>query len=162
MEVDPIEQYAETSSPNPADPIKQFTEEGRQAPASSSSASVMPHAQCIDGTDPDSEAGRVKKQQRRLYEDATTQEILEVLAFKRASERVGLSQLRLQFPNSSDSELTGEDVDDDGLPVTLEPTGLRSSTRPTGRTPRQLPRLYLLRQAVPDLLSSLDQPRWPR
>ena len=109
----------------PTPPIEQFTEEERQAPASSTSGSVMPLAQYIDGTDPNSEAGRVKKQQRRLYEDASTQGALEILAFKRASEKAGIGELRRQFPNSSGAELaviwrrqlTGEDVDEDGLPV---------------------------------------------
>ena len=87
----------------------------------------MPLAQYIEGVDPNSEEGRAKKQQRRLYEDASTQGLLEIMAFKRAAERTGIGRLRRHFPNSSDAELaviwrqqlTGEDVDEDGLPMTL-------------------------------------------
>ena len=127
MDADPIEQFPETSRTSPADPIEQFTEKNRRTQSSGASGSVMPLAQYIEGVDPNSEEGRAKKQQRRLYEDTSTQGTLEIVAFKRAAERTGVGRLRRHFPNSSDAELaviwrqqlTGQDVDEEGLPVTL-------------------------------------------
>ncbi|CAE7441256.1 unnamed protein product, partial [Symbiodinium sp. CCMP2456] len=113
MEVDEIEQFTVTepiSPVTPADPIEHFTE---SASASNTAASST------------SDKDKAAKARRKHYDDETAQKALEVLAFKKASEKMGIANFRLTHPGATDEELvriwknklSGVDVDSHGRPT---------------------------------------------
>ena len=77
------------------------------------------------GAEPSSIEGRLAKQRRRLYDEQTAQVAVEVLAFRRTQEQMGLARLRLQYSNADSDQLfeiwrrhlAGEAVDSEGNPV---------------------------------------------
>ncbi|CAE7827964.1 unnamed protein product, partial [Symbiodinium sp. KB8] len=94
---DKIEQYPDTQPMEEDDPIEPAT-----APSQSSDA-VLPAARALaemTGVEPDSVEGRLLKQRRRQYDEQTAQVAVEVLAFRRAQEQMGLARLRTQFSNA--------------------------------------------------------------
>ena len=119
---DKIEQYPDTQPMEEDDPIEPAT-----APSQSSDA-VLPAARALaemTGVEPDSVEGRLLKQRRRQYDEQTAQVAVEVLAFRRAQEQMGLARLRTQFSNADNDQLfeiwrrhlAGEAVDSDGNPL---------------------------------------------
>ncbi|CAE7220070.1 unnamed protein product [Symbiodinium microadriaticum] len=120
---DKIEQYPDTQPMEEDDPIESTT-----APSQSSDA-VLPAARALAdltrGVEPDSVEGRLMKQRRRLYDEQTAQVAVEVLAFRRAQEQMGLARLRTRFSNADSNQLfeiwrrhlAGEAVDPDGNPL---------------------------------------------
>ena len=132
MDAEPIEQLSATEPMSQQDPIEQFGEPSRTDAASTTAGLVIPIARFLAGVEPECERRRAK-QQRRLYDDDTSQGALEVRAFRAVSERMGIGpgRLRSRFPSASDDELrgswrrqlAGEDVDEDGLPRPLTLVG---------------------------------------
>ena len=119
---DKIEQYPDTQPMEEDDPIEPAT-----TPSQSSDA-VLPAARALaemTGVEPDSVEGRLLKQRRRQYDEQTAQVAVEVLAFRRAQEQMGLARLRTQFSNADNDQLfeiwrrhlAGEAVDSDGNPL---------------------------------------------
>ena len=120
---DKIEQYPDTQPMEEDDPIEPTT-----APSQSSDA-VLPAARALAdmtrGVEPDSVEGRLVKQRRRLYDEQTAQVAVEVLAFRRAQEQMGLARLRALFSNADSNQLfeiwrrhlAVEAVDSDGNPL---------------------------------------------
>ena len=120
---DKIEQHTATQPIGENDPIEQFTE------TSQSSGAVLPAARALEeltgGVDPSSIEGRLAKQRRRMYDEETAQVAVEVLAFRRAQEQMGLARLRQQFSRAENEQLfeiwrrrpAGEAVDAEGNPV---------------------------------------------
>ena len=119
---DKIEQYPDTQPMEEDDPIEPAT-----TPSQSSDA-VLPAARALaemTGVEPDSVEGRLVKQRRRLYDEQTAQVAVEVLAFRRAQEQMGLARLRTHFSNADSDQLfeiwrrhlAGEAVDSDGNPL---------------------------------------------
>ncbi|CAE7865000.1 unnamed protein product [Symbiodinium microadriaticum] len=100
---DKIEQYPDTQPMEEDDPIEPTT-----APSQSSDA-VLPAARALAemtrGVEPDSVEGRLMKQRCRLYDEQTAQVAVEVLAFRRAQEQMGLARLRTQFSNADSNQL---------------------------------------------------------
>ncbi|CAE7330768.1 unnamed protein product [Symbiodinium necroappetens] len=90
---------------------------------------VLPAARALEeltgGVDPSSIEGRLAKQRRRMYDEETAQVAVEVLAFRRAQEQMGLARLRQQFSRAENEQLfeiwrrrlAGEAVDAEGNPV---------------------------------------------
>ena len=123
FEHDKIEQYTATQPMEEDDPIEQYAE------PSQSSDAVLPAGRALAamtrGVEPASVEGRLVKQRRRLYDEQTAQVAVEVLAFRRAQEQMGLARLRSQFSNADSNQLfeiwrrhlAGEAVDSDGNPV---------------------------------------------
>ena len=135
MDVDGIEQFTATdpASPlTPADPIEQFSD---SAGASNTATSSTPDNAAASsralaeyfktGAYPDTEEGKAAKARRTHYDDETAQKALEVLAFKKASEKMGIANLRSTHPGATDEELvriwtnklSGVDVDSHGRPT---------------------------------------------
>ena len=132
---DKIEQYPDTQPMEEDDPIEPTT-----APSQSSDA-VLPAARALaemTGVEPDSVEGRLMKQRRRLYDEQTAQVAVEVLAFRRAQEQMGLARLRTQFSNADSNQLfeiwrrhlAGEAVHSDGNPL---PSHEAEASRSTAR-----------------------------
>ncbi|CAE7543846.1 unnamed protein product, partial [Symbiodinium sp. CCMP2456] len=77
------------------------------------------------GADPDTDEGKAAKARRKHYDDETAQKALEVLAFKKVSEKMGIANLRMTHPEATDEELvriwknklSGVDVDGHGRPT---------------------------------------------
>ena len=132
LQHDKIEQYTDTQPMEEDDPIEQYAE------PSQSSHTVLPAARALAemtrSVEPTSVEGRLMKQRRRLYDEQTAQVAVEVLAFRRAQEQMGLARLRSRFANADSNQLfeiwrrhlAGEAVE---TATRFRPTRPRSSRR---------------------------------
>ena len=116
MDTDEIEQYTATQ---PISHIKQFSE------VSSSAGPKALAGFVTTGAEPHSVEGRTAKQRHRQYDDDMAQTAVEVLAFRKASEKMGMARLRQLNSGATDDELFeiwkrhlfGQIVDAEGNPI---------------------------------------------